>query len=97
MTKKKKQFGIQDMEQELFGKNTGARKEYAREFRKLMNKQKKCLHVLGMFFHSSSELHDFSRPGDIDGEGTIAGYYDHCHLCGIRITKEIIKKQMKEK
>ena len=63
----------------------------------MTKKQKKCFHVLGMFFHSSSELHDFSRPEDIDGIGDIAGYYEHCHKCGIRITKEIIKQQMEEK
>ena len=60
-------------------------------------KSKECLHVIGMFFHSSSELHDFRTPEDIDGLGDIAGYYDHCHLCGAEITKKIIKKQMRKR
>jgi hypothetical protein len=62
-----------------------------------MRRKNKCLHVIGMYFHSSSELHDFCTVDGIDGLGDIAGYYEHCHKCGAKITKEIIEKQMKMK
>lgn len=63
----------------------------------MKKKAKACLHVIGSYFHSSSELCDFCTPKDIDGEGTIAGYYSYCNKCGTKITKAIIKKQMEEK
>jgi len=56
---------------------------------------KKCkLHIIGQYWHSSSELNNFVIGEDIDGEGTISGYYNYCPTCGTKITKTIINYQL---
>ena len=57
---------------------------------------KKCKHIIGQYFHSSSELYNFSYGSERDGEETIAGYYPFCNKCGKRITEKIIKEYLKK-
>ena len=56
---------------------------------------KKCkYHVIGQYWHSSSELCLYCRGSDIDGLGMVGDYFNFCPYCGERITKKIIKAQM---
>ncbi len=55
--------------------------------------KKKHYHIIGQYWHSSSELVNYKLRSDIDGLGDRAGYYKFCPECGKEITKEIIIEQ----
>ena len=60
----------------------------------MSDKSKKCkTHMIGQFWHSSSELCNYRIGSEIDGMGQVADYYRYCPDCGARITKAIIKRQ----
>ena len=58
-----------------------------------MKKKKKHYHVIGQYWHSSSELINYCVGSDIDGLGGTYGYYKYCPTCGKKITKKIINEQ----
>lgn len=53
-------------------------------------------HVIGQYYHSSSELYNFCLGSEIDGLGTSLGitYYNYCPKCGEKITERIKVYQM---
>lgn len=65
----------------------------------MSNKRKRdrCkYHIIGQYFHSSSELCNFCIKDDIDGMGSSLGiiYYQYCPSCGEKITEQIKTYQM---
>jgi len=56
----------------------------------------KCKHVIGRYFHSNSEIFNFSYKSELDGFSEIWKYYNFCHNCGTRITKKLIKEYLKK-
>lgn len=56
---------------------------------------KKHLHVIGLYWHSSSELHLYRRGSEQDGIGGTYCYFQFCPECGKRLTKRILAAQEK--
>ena len=61
----------------------------------MRKKRRKHFHTIGQYWHSSSELINFSYGSHCDGLGNVAQYYAYCPDCGKEITKEIIKDYMR--
>ena len=60
-------------------------------------KRSRCkYHIIGRYFHSSSELVNFCIESDIDGIGRRDDilYYQYCPNCGEKITEKIKMYQM---
>ena len=60
-------------------------------------KRSRCkFHIIGQYFHSSSELVNFCIASDIDGMGRRDAilYYQFCPSCGEKITEKIKMYQM---
>ena len=60
-------------------------------------RRNKCkFHVIGQYWHSSSELRNFCLKSEIDGLGTSLGviFYKFCPNCGEKITEKIKVYQM---
>lgn len=53
-------------------------------------------HIIGQYWHSSSELCNFCIGADIDGLGHMENviYYQYCPMCGEKITEKIKTYQM---
>jgi hypothetical protein len=57
-------------------------------------KKQNCNHIIGQYYHSNSELQDFCYASEMDGLGEVATFWNFCPLCGVELTKNIIKKAM---